>query len=182
MTPALKDSPPALPTNPSHAKDKKTRFLVILTVSALITLIVWLLYPTANKHLAARDIPELPSSAKVEHLREGGFFAGFLYIRASLPPEKFDAYAARFSQPREILGREKHQVLVVRRADADALWNKNYPEAKIQFQETLAGTEAWWTTHEITRGFVYRWTDGVDGWRIYFDEERHLVFIYWHHS
>ncbi len=182
MSSAPEALPPPLPSDPSRAKDKKIRFLLIVGIPALLAVVIALLYPTANKHLAARDIPKLPSSAKVEQLREGGFFAGFLYIRASLSPEKFDAYAAKFSQPREILGREKHQVLVVRHADADALWDKTYPEAKIQFQETLAGIEAWWTTHEITRGFVYRWTDGVDGWRVYFDEERHLVFIYWHHS
>ncbi len=161
---------------------KHARRWLLLGGLALVAFAVWKLYPSANNHLAARDIPRLPSGANVEHLREGGFFAGFLFIRASLSPEEFTAYTAKFSQPLEILGRSKKQVLVVRHADADALLRENFPEGEIQFQETLAGTESWWTTHEITNGFVYRWSNGVDGWRVYFDVQRHLVFIYWHHS
>lgn len=159
-----------------------TRRWLLFAGIALVAFTVWKLYPSANNHLAARDIPRLPLAAKVEQLREGGFFAGFLYVRASLSPEDFEAYAAKFSRPRETLGRGKNQVLVVRSGDFNALLEKNYPVAEIQFQEKLAGTESWWTTHEITNGFVYRWSNGVDGWRVYFDADRHLVFIYWHHS
>jgi hypothetical protein len=41
---------------------------------------------------------------------------------------------------------------------------------------------SWWNTHTIKDGVVYEWTDGVDGYRIYVDHERHSVFIFWHHS
>lgn len=176
------DSLPPLPPKPPAARCKKLRILFIFVGVALVAWVVWFFIPTANKHLAARNIPRLPSSAKVENLREGGFFAGWLFIRASLTPEDLEAYAAKFSQPRETIGRGKNQVLVVRHADANASFFNSLPEATIQFQENLAGTESWWMTHKITQGFVYRWTDGVDGYRVYFDVERHLVFIYWHHS
>ena len=175
------DLPPPLP-QATAAKQKSRRriYLIIAAVLIVLGLTIWL-YPSANNHLGARDIPKLPFSAKVEHLREGGFFAGWLFIRASLTPEDFNAYASKFSQPREVIGRGRDQLLIVRVNDSDEVLN-SLPDAKIQFQERLAGTESWWTTHEITNGFAYRWSDGVDGWRVYFDAERSVVFIYWHHS
>lgn len=186
------DAPPPLPpespaagssscTIPRPRRKNTWRWLLFAGL-VVVAFAVWKLYPSASNHLAARNIPRLPHAAKVEHLREGGFFAGFLFIRASLPAADFETYAAKFTQPREILGRRKNQVFVVRAADFNALLDKDYPAAEIQLQEHLGGTESWWTTHEITNGFVYRWSDGVDGWRAYFDTQRHLVFIYWHHS
>ena len=164
------------------AKQKPHRriYLIIAIALTALGLAAWL-YPSANNHLASRNIPRLPFSAKVEHLREGGFFAGWLFIRASLPPEDFEAYAAKFSQPRQTIGRGRGQLLIVSLADEKSLY-ANYPEAEIQFTQSLEGTESWWTPHEITNGFVYRWSDGVDGWRVYFDAQRQVVFIYWHHS
>jgi len=184
------DTPPSLPPSaptvplPHRAIPKRKprrRILIITALVVLVGLLIWFHAPTANNHLRARDIPTLPASAKVEHLREGGFFAGFLFIRATLSPEDFDHYSTRFTQPREIIGRGKDQLRIIRPADND-VFLENAPSYEIQTQSILAGTESWWTPHEITNGFAYRWTDGVDGWRVYFDAQRHLVFIYWHHS
>jgi hypothetical protein len=175
------DLPPPLPQSAAPNRKSRRRIYVIITVVLMVFGLALWFYPSANNHLAARDIPRLPFSAKVEHLREGGFFAGWLFIRASLTPEDFNAYASKFSQPREVIGRGRGQLLIVSPADEKSLY-ANYPEAEIQFTQSVAGTESWWTPHEITKGFVYRWSDGVDGWRVYFDAQRSLVFIYWHHS
>ena len=143
-------------------------------------------------------LPALPPSAEITSRTVENFFNFGFYVRVGVAAADFAQYEQNFSKIsvmpksseeaeqvssiyfRNEIGTGQKQVLVVRPQDLET------HRGGVDYSKEVIFTDdskmPWWTPWEISHGHAYRRTNKDGTINIFFDDDRHLIFIEFYDS
>jgi hypothetical protein len=138
-----------------------------------------------NGRMTELGLPAIPKSAHDIRLLEGGLFSKYLYARfGAAPGEAYEFVRTAGGASVRSIGEEDGEIRILSPAQAAVLVHEG-KSGTIRYSVALVDERApWWCPQDIEHGKAYeRYDDrAAEGLSVFYDEDAHTVFIYWHIS
>lgn len=155
---------------------------VLIVIGATFVAIYWFTRPDPIEMLIERNVP-VPADAVATNSEYGGTFAQYLFVRIELTTDELHQYLQVLPDGISLNSPSGLQVVKTDLSDAEMM-QLIEQGTEMRFKHVVnGGYLSWWQIDSITNGTYHQQElENACSYEIFVDEDKSVVYIYWHYS